>query len=204
MILDKELFLYVDHQYGTTKITLLEAPGPDDWMGVYRRALICQNQHPVHAPTSEWIAKILRARHSPIRRAIYSFEFTDIPSNTSTHLARHKHADSYVGSLRVDRITPAYLKQLAKQFGKNINGDNAPRITPTCMIFDLNAEEIQVFMNKRLCFQASEITRLIAEGMKQLVISETPEIKPLLVPMCERCGGICYEMKPCGKWRELI
>lgn len=204
MILDNAPYLYVDHKYGTTKITLIEAPGPDDWMGVYRRALICQNKHPVHPPTSDWIFKILRARHSPIRKACYSFEFEDIPSNTSTHLARHKHADAYVGSLRVDRITPEYLKKLMKSFGKNIDGDSAPRVSPTSMIYDTNAEEIQVFMNKRLCHQASELTRLIAEGMKRLVIRATPEMQPLLIPMCERCGGICYEMKPCGRWREII
>lgn len=189
----------VKHKNGWTKIDLIEYPGPEDWMAVYRRALITMNKHPVKAPTERWIERILRARHSPIRRAMYSFEYEDIPSNTSTHFARHKHAEPYVGSLRTDRITPEYLQKLREDFAELIDSDHAPRMTPVSMILDANAEEIQVMANKRLCMQAAETTRQIMDGMARLVVNVTPQMENLLVPLCIYCGGTCHEMNPCGR-----
>lgn len=30
----------------------------------------------------------------------------------------------------------------------------------------------------------------------------TPELKGLLVPMCEYHGGVCHEIQPCGKYTD--
>lgn len=189
----------VTHKHGKTRVSLIEYPGADDWMEVKRRALITIGKSPRTPPTSEWISRILDARHSPIRRAMYAYLYEDIPSNTATHFARHVHAQPYVGSLRTDRVTPEYIRQLMGDLGGMVDGDHAPRLTPTWMILDVNAEELQEMANKRLCMQAAEVTRAIMRAMCNLAVQVTPEIKRGLVPRCEYCGGVCHEMYPCGK-----
>lgn len=201
---DTSDYNYVIHRNGTTKVTLIEYPGPEDWMAVKRRALITSNMTPITPPDEEWITRILDARHSPIRRAMYSFLFEDIPSNTSTHFARHVHAQAYIGSLRPDRVSEDYMERLMKDLGRFTDPDHAPRMTPVGMILDANAEEIQEMANKRLCQQAAEVTRQIMTAMVGLINSVTPEMRRLLVPRCEYCGGICHEMKPCGKYPSYI
>ena len=169
------------------KVTLIGVPGDAGWYEVARRALITIGKKPVRTPPIEWRKKILEARHSPIRYLTYSFLFEGIPSNTATHLCRHVHAQPYVGSLRNDRQ------------GK-MDGDAARRDTPVDMILDVNAEELQVIANKRLCGQAAEKTREAVRRMCAAVQEAEPELEwhKRLVPMCVYHGGVCHEMKPCG------
>lgn len=166
------------------KVTLIKAPTEDDWMEVKRRALITCWKQPVNMPDSVWKHKILEARHSPIRYLMYSFLIDGIPSNTATHFARHVHAQPYISSLRNDR----------QEF---MDGDTAPRNTPVNMILDVNAEELMVMANKRLCKKAAESTRKVMQEMCRVVIAATPEFCGLLVPMCKYHGGVCHEMQPC-------
>lgn len=170
------------------KVELLTGPNELDWIGVKRRALVTvgKGRGAIKAPTSEWRHKILEARHSPIRHLWYGFMFEDIPSNIATHLARHVHAQPYISTLRNDR--------------QNVmDGDLAPRNTPVDMILDVNAEELMVIANKRLCSKASEKTQAVVQEMCKLAEDVTPELKGLLVPMCIWHGGVCHEMNPCGR-----
>ena len=66
------------------------------------------------------------------------------------------------------------------------------------MIYDVNAEELMVIANKRLCNQASDKTREIVKMMCLEVLKTNPEFEDFLVPMCYYTGG-CKEMYPCGK-----
>lgn len=170
------------------KVTLIEKPCESDWFEVSRRALITMGKKPARTPPVEWRQKILEARHSPIRRLMYSFLIEDIPSNTATHLCRHVHAQPYVGSLRNDRQTM-------------MDGDAAPRNTPVDMILDVNAEELMTIANKRLCGQAAEKTREAVARMCTAVQAAEPELEwhKRLVPMCVYHGGVCHEMKPCER-----
>ena len=176
-------------------ITLLESPTEEDWRRCKQRALVTMYGKGTtlpKVPTSKWKRRILAARHSPIRCLRYSFLITDIPSNIATHLCRHVHSQPYVSSLRNDRQTV-------------MDGDEAPRNTPVNMIWDLNAEELMVVANKRLCNLASPKTRDVIRQACILAEAATPELDGLLVPECERHGGRCYEMKGCGKyptWEE--
>jgi len=136
------------------------------------------------APAFEWRQRMLNARHSPIRFLQFSFLMRNIPSNTATHFVRHVHAQPYVSSLRNDRQ-------------KKIDGDKAPRNSPVGMIIDMNAEELMVMANKRLCTQAAPMTRKVMQMIKKVVVKERPEFEPFLVPMCEYHGGVCHEMYPC-------
>ena len=173
------------------KVRLLEAPTDHDWVEVKRRALITiygKGLSEVIEPTDEWKHRILEARHSPVRYLRYSFLFEDIPSNTSVHLCRHIHAQPYVSSLRNDRQ-------------KEMDGDAARRDTPVNMILDVNAEELMIIANKRLCAKASPMTRRAVSMMCNEALQNTPEFAGLLVPMCEYQGNVCHEMFPCG-WKE--
>lgn len=168
-------------------VELIRCPTDDDWIECKRRALITQygkGLGKINKPTSEWKHGILAARHSPIRYLQYGFLIRDIPSNTSVHLCRHVHAQPYVSSLRNDRQDI-------------MDGNAARRDTPVNMIFDVNAEELMVIANKRLCNKAEEKTREVIMYMCFEALKATPEFQGLLVPMCRY--GRCHEMKPCRK-----
>lgn len=168
------------------KITMTEYPTERDWLEVKRRALVTAGLKVKNPPDEKWMADILNARHSPIRYLRFSFLLEDIPSWVSVHLCRHVHSQPYVRSQRNDRQN-AYDR------------NKAPQDAPVNMIWDMNAEELMVIANKRLCAQASKETRELVEEMCRQVIAFCPEFERFLVPMCLYNGGVCHEMKPCGR-----
>ena len=165
------------------KVELLEMPTENDWLEVKRRALVTIGKKPVNAPDEKWKHDILEARHSPIRRLMFSF-YIECPYWVSVHLCRHIHSQPYVKSQRNDRQS-------------DYDRTSAPQDAMVSMIWDMNAEELMVIANKRLCHQASEETRQVVKMMCRLVKKEYPEFKGLLVPFCKHHGGICHEMNPC-------
>lgn len=167
-------------------ILLTAYPTERDWMECKRRALITVGVDAMKPPTDAWKHRILEARHSPIRCLWFSFELVGIPYWVSVHLCRHIHAQPYVRSQRNDRQN-AYDR------------NRAPQDAPVNMILDVNAEELMVIANKRLCNQASPETRAVVQEMCDLIEERCPEFNGLLVPMCEYCGGVCHEMNPCGR-----
>ena len=167
-------------------ITLLKFPNGVDWMEVYRRAMVTAGVDREKIPGDKWRRRILEARHSPIRYLQFSFFIEGIPSWVATHLCRHVHAQPYIRSQRNDRQT---------EYDRNAARQDAP----VNMILDVNAEELMVIANKRLCRQASTETQEVVRWMCQLVLDVCPEFDGMLVPMCEYHGGKCHEMKPCGR-----
>lgn len=168
-------------------VKINELPTDADWLEVKKRALVTIGKSAKTPPTDEWKRDILRARHSPIRRLQFSF-YIECPYWVSVHLCRHIHAQPYVKSQRNDR---------QNEYDRN----SAPQDATVCMIWDMNAEELMVIANKRLCKQASEETREVVQQMCDLVTAEMPEFKGLLVPNCEY-NGRCHEMKPCQKGKN--
>lgn len=172
------------------KITMIEYPTERDWLEVKRRALVTVGLDVKNPPSYEWKRKILRARHSPIRRLHFSFLLENIPSWVSVHLCRHIHAQPYVKSQRNDR---------QQDYDRN----KAPQDQPVNMIFDLNGEALLNIANKRLCMMASPETREVVREICRLVIEKCPEFDGFLVPMCEYHNGVCYEFNGgCGKYAE--
>lgn len=172
-------------------ITLIYAPENRELMLMKRCVWVTMGKtsYPAIMPTAELTHSLLEARHSPIRVLNYAWLIEGIPGNISTHLARHVHAVPFVSSLRNDRQ-------------ERINGDEAPRNTPVDMIFYCNAEELMTLANKRLCGKASAQTQTVVKLMCQKAEMATPELKGLLVPMCEYHGGVCHEIQPCGKYAD--
>ena len=173
-----------------TRVELIGCPTNADWLECKRRALVTIGKRPVNLPDSTWKHKILEARHSPVRYLRYSF-YIECPSWVSVHLCRHVHAQPYVKSQRNDRQS-------------DYDRNTAPQDAPVCMIFDVNAEELQAIANKRLCNQASPETRQLVKDMCALAEAATPELHGLLVPMCEHHGGVCHEMHPCGRNQHML
>lgn len=172
------------------KVTLYAKPSFIDGV-VFKKAIwttMGERGYPEY-PSQELLHKCLVARHSPIRELRFVFCFEDIPSNTATHLCRHVHAQPYVSSLRNDRQ-------------EKIDGDLAPRNTPVDMMLSVNAEELMVIANKRLCMQAAQKTREVVAEMCRLAEEAFPAIRGCLVPMCEYHGGVCHEIKPCGRCKR--
>ena len=166
------------------QVTLTRYPTDADWKQVKRRALVTVCKVPTKPPTDEWKRAILEARHSPIRYLQFSFDI-ECPYWVSVHLCRHIHAQPYVRSQRNDRQSD-YDRNAARQD------------EPVQMIWDMNAEELMVIANKRLCQKAAPETREVVEEMCALVVEKCPEFCAFLVPMCEY-SGVCHEMQPCGK-----
>ena len=163
-------------------VRLNEYPTDKDWFEVKKRALVTIGKSAVTEPSLEWKHKILRARHSPIRRLHFSF-YIECPYWVSVHLCRHIHAQPYVRSQRNDRQS---------EYDRN----TAPQNEMVSMIWDMNAEELMVISNKRLCKQASKETREVVQKMCNLVEETNPEFAGLLVPACVFYGR-CHEMKSC-------
>jgi thymidylate synthase ThyX len=162
-------------------VKLIEYPHANDWLEVKRRALVTVGKKPKTEPTIEWKHDILEARHSPIRRLHFSF-YIECPYWVSVHLCRHVHAQPFVRSQRNDRQS-------------DYDRNSAPQNETVSMIWDVNAEELMVIANKRLCKQASEETRQVVQAMCDEVLKVAPEFKGLLVKMCQY--GRCHEMYPC-------
>lgn len=169
-------------------VELIEYPTERDWMEVKRRALVTVGKKPITPPTLVWKQDILEARHSPIRRLHFAF-YIECPYWVSVHLARHIHAQPYIKSQRNDR---------QNDYDRN----KAPQDQTVCMIWDMNAEELMIIANKRLCRLAAEETRAVVTKMCVKVHKACPEFKKRLVPMCVYHGGKCHELFPCDKCDE--
>lgn len=175
------------------EISLIEWPDEKDWVECKRRALITIGKKPISVPDMEWRKKILKARHSPIRRIRFSFEITDIPYWVACELRTHVHDMPYVADFGV------YIKSQRNDRQHDYDRGETRQDAPVNMMIDINGEQIQILANKRLCMQASKEARKAVKMMCDLVEEKCPEFKGLLVQMCEYHGGVCHEMFPC--WR---
>lgn len=164
------------------KVELIKHPSVEDWILCKQCALVTIGKDSITEPTTQWKHSILKARHSPIRVLNFTFKL-QIPYWVSVHLCRHVHAQPFVRSQRNDR---------QDSYDRN----EAPQNAPVTMLWHMNAEELMVIANKRLCKQASKETREVVCEMCKEVLQKCPEFENLLVPMCEY--GRCNEMFPCN------
>ena len=162
------------------EVSLLKYPTEEDWQLVKRAALTTVDKTIKTPPSLTWKKSILEARHSPIRMLHFVFELRDIPYWVSVHLCRHVHAVPFVKSQRNDR---------QDQYDRN----SARQDAPVNMMWEMNAEELCVIANKRLCKMASEETRNVVYEMCNLVKEVMPEFEDVLVPAC-MYNGKCHEI----------
>jgi len=141
-------------------------------------------------PSSEWKRKMLLCRHSPIRKVMYSIVFYDLPYWVSVHFVRHgKFAEHYVRTQRPDRT----------QAENQDRGSYPQGALVTHEIFT-NAAELIEISKKRLCSLASKETREAWQAVvRQLREIGEVEMADAMVPECHHNGGMCPELKGCGK-----
>jgi thymidylate synthase ThyX len=171
----------------TMKVELRRYPKSEELMWMKECTVGTMGKDAKTPPTSEFVRKLLAARHSPIRELVFSYVIRDIPYWVSVHLVRHHVGfQPYVQSQRNDRQS-------------EYDRTKAPQNQPVTMRVTLNAEALMNLANKRLCAKASPETREVVRQMCDLAEIVLPELHGLLVPACEYNGGVCHEIKPCGK-----
>lgn len=139
-------------------------------------------------PSSEWKRKMLLARHSPIQAVFYHIKMVGIPYWVSVHLVRHKvGVDHWIRSQRSDRT--------------GVSRDELPQGAPVVHEMVANAQAILTISRKRLCHQASPETRQawtkVVEALRK---AGEVELANACQPECVVCGGLCPELKPCGRY----
>ena len=166
-------------------VQILKFPTNDDWVGVYKRALVTIGKSSNKIPDMEWRQKILKCRHSPIRYLQFSFYISDMPYWLHVELARHHVGmEKYVKSQRDDRCN------------NEVPRGKKPQDAPVNMIVDLNAESLMTLMNKRLCGCATKEMQELVLMIRKEVIKTNPEFTQFMVPMCLYLNK-CNEFSSC-------
>ena len=171
------------------KVELLRYPNEEDLKWVKTCTLNTVGKHTINAPTEEWIERLVKAEHSPIRELWFGIRM-EIPYWVSVHFVRHHiGVNHYVQSQRNDR---------QNKYDRN----KAPQDELVSHILSINAQELIFMAHKRLCNQAAKETREVMKEICRLVIEKAPYMKDVLVPLCEYRNGCCTEMYPCGKYTK--
>lgn len=167
-------------------VEMWEHPTEEDWMKAKIRCLVTIGKKAVNPPDYDWKVKMLRCRHSPIRKLPFSFYISDMPYWLHVELVRHHVGfQPYVKSQRDDRNN------------NEVPRGKKPQDAPVNAIIDLNAEALMTLMNKRLCGCATKEMQEFMFTIRKLVIETNPEFEEFLVPMCKYLHE-CKEFKSCG------
>lgn len=162
-----------------------------DWQEVVDDCRATVDKPPLgHEPSSKFKKDILIAEHDPIRDIEIKFRWADIPYWVAMHWKTHIWR-SRVNSQRNDRQD-------------KYDRTKAPQDAPVTFTGDMNAQHGIDSMRKRLCYQASALTRKYAESLKRTVKPIEPEISDSWVPNCVyRCG--CPEINSkCKQWSKFV
>jgi hypothetical protein len=171
--------MYKEHY----EIKLIKYPTQEDLAWVKTCTLNTVGKKSTTAPTEEWLTRLVKAEHSPIRELTFGVKMT-IPYWVSVHFTRHHvGVNHYVQTQRTDRtgINRNYKKQ----------GDLVSHI------MSMNTQALINMAHKRLCKQASKETREVMQEIVKQVIEVAPYLKDVLVPLCVYRGGKCTEMFSC-------
>lgn len=171
------------------KVELLKYPTEQDWLWCKTCTLNTVGIKAIKTmPTDEWKQKLVESEHSPLRELWFGFRL-EIPYWVSVHLVRHNIGiNHYVQSQRDDRQKTETIPRAEKPQGEIVSH-----------IVSVNAQELVQIAHKRLCMQASEETRAVVKEMCRLAIESNPELKTVLIPLCDYRNGKCTEMFPCAK-----
>ena len=164
-------------------VELLKYPTEQDLLWCKTCCLNTVGKTTTKAPTEEWIERLVKAEHSPIRELWFGVRLT-IPYWVSVHFVRHHiGVNHYVQTQREDRT--------------GIARNDKPQGELVSHIMSINAQELIQMSHKRLCKQASLETRQVMKMIVDEVISKCPYMKDVLVPLCVYRNGKCTEMFPC-------
>ena len=173
------------------KVTLIKYPSQDDLMWCKTCCLNTVGKSSTQYPTKDWIEKLVKAEHSPIRELWFGIKM-EIPYWVSVHFVRHHiGVNHYVQSQRDDRNNNTTPRSQKEQ-GEIVSH-----------IMSINAQALIQMAHKRLCFQASKETREVMNAIVHEVVKVAPYMKDVLVPLCIYRNGKCTEMFPCEQMKGL-
>jgi hypothetical protein len=166
------------------QVELLRSPNEADLYWTKICTLNTVGKSSTTAPTDEWIERLVKAEHSPIRELWFGIKMT-IPYWVSVHFVRHHiGVNHYVQTQRTDRT------------GTDRNEKRQDEVVSHIM--SINAQELINMSHKRLCKQASKETRQVMQMIVDEVVKVAPYMKEVLVPLCKYRNGKCTEMFSCG------
>lgn len=167
------------------KIQILKYPTEQDLKWCKICTLNTVGKSSTKAPTEQWIERLIKAEHSPIRELWFGIKM-EIPYWVSVHFVRHHiGVNHYVQTQRSDRT--------------GVNRDEKPQGEIVSHIMSVNAQELIFMAHKRLCKQASKETREVMQEIVKQVVAVAPYMKEVLVPLCVYRNGKCNEMFSCKK-----
>jgi len=162
----------------------------DDWKRVKNHSrTTVGKEFTENEATDNFKLSMLIAEHSPIRLIEFDWSWKDIPYWVSTEWSRHKF-EKFIKSQRNDR---------QGDYDRNSARQDAP------VNFDgyANMQNLIDVWQKRLCRQATDKARELAEDFK-IELSKTHKAESdVLVPTCIRRAG-CPEIKCCGYWQMFV
>lgn len=165
------------------KVEILKYPTEQDLKWCKTCTLNTVGKSSTKAPTEQWIERLIKAEHSPIRELWFGIKM-EIPYWVSVHFVRHHiGVNHYVQTQRSDRT--------------GVNRDEKPQGEIVSHIMSVNAQELIFMAHKRLCKQASKETREVMQEIVKQVVAVAPYIKEVLVPLCAYRNGKCDEMFSC-------
>lgn len=139
--------------------------------------------------TDTFKKKILFSEHSPIRLLEFDWTWENIKYWVSTEWSRHKF-EKFISTQRNDRQ-------------KNYDRNEAPQ--GAFVKFDgyANMQNLIDAWRKRLCFQATNEARQLAEDFKMKLHETHPIEADILVPHCVYRGCCSECFNGCGFWDRL-
>lgn len=153
-----------------------------DWTNIKNKCRTTVNKaYSASEPGSGFKTKLLLAEHSPIRLLEVDWSWESVPYWVSTEWSRHKW-EKFISTQRTDRT------------GRD--RDCRPQSAPVNFDGVANAQSLIDTWRKRLCCQAANEARGLAEDFKIALEAVQPELSQMLVPNCiYRCG--CPEFQMC-------
>lgn len=163
----------------------------DDWKRVKNHCRTTDNKDfTENEPTDEFKRKLLISEHSPIRLLEFDWSWKSIYYWVSTEWSRHKF-EKFISSQRDDRLKDD-IPRGDKPQNALVNFDGYA-----------NMQNIIDAWRKRLCRQATDEARELAEDFRSSLALTHPIESEVLVPNCIYRFG-CPEFHPCGYFGEFI
>ena len=156
-----------------------------------------QGLEPTALTVDKWL-KWLHSEHSMIRVYQISIELIGIPYYVSVHLVRHKiGVEPFVRSQRDTSINPV-----------DYDRRKAPQDALVNHRMILNPQAIINISHVRMCNNADVATREVWHNVYQAIKEhENPYISAIaevMMPRCEYRGGVCHELRPCGRYPHYL
>lgn len=163
----------------------------DDWKRVKNHCRTTANKlFTDNDATETFKKKLLISEHTPIRLIEFDWSWAKIPYWVAMEWARHKF-EKFINSQRDDRLiddTPRGKK---------------PQEAPVTYDGFANQQNLIDGWRKRLCYQATNEARELAEDFKVTLHETHPLEADVLVPNCiYRCG--CPEFIECGYFKKFV